>query len=350
MINQQRLGAIGDGIFINDHLGDILLARQFVHHVQQGVFQNRSQSTRPGLACQGLLGNRLQCSRTDFQFGAFHLQQLGVLLDQGIFWLQQNLDQGLLIQFIERRNHWQTSNQRWNQAELEQIVRLSRQQNFAGSLLGLALDVRRETYAALYRTLGNDLCQAIKRTTTNKHDVGRVNLHEILVRMLAPALWRHRCHSAFDQLEQRLLHAFTGDITGNRWIVRFTRNLVDFIDIDNTSLCLLDFVIAILQQLLNDVLDVFTNVAGFCQGGSISNHKRHIEHACQCLRQQRLARTGWTDQQNIALGQFDIILLAEMLEALVMVVHRYRQNALGSCLTDHILIEQLGNFLRGWQV
>jgi len=39
-----------------------------------------------------------------------------------------------------------------------------------------------------------------------------------------------------------------------------------------------------------------------------------------------------------------------MLETLVMVVHRYRQDALGSGLADHVLIQQFGNFLRCRQV
>ncbi len=35
MVNQQRLCAIGDGVLINDYLGNILLVRQVEHHIQQ---------------------------------------------------------------------------------------------------------------------------------------------------------------------------------------------------------------------------------------------------------------------------------------------------------------------------
>ena len=41
---------------------------------------------------------------------------------------------------------------------------------------------------------------------------------------------------------------------------------------------------------------------------------------------------------------FDFVFLAQVLEALVVVVHRHRQDALGRLLTDHILVEQFGDF------
>ena len=48
-----------------------------------------------------------------------------------------------------------------------------------------------------------------------------IDLHEILIRVLAPALWRYRCNRALDQFEQGLLYAFTGNVPGYRWVVRF---------------------------------------------------------------------------------------------------------------------------------
>ena len=105
-----------------------------------------------------------------------------------------------------------------------------------------------------------------------------------------------------------------------------------------------------MQQLLDDVFNVFTHVTGFGQGGGIRNHERHIEQPRQRLRKQRLAGPGRPDEQDVALGKLDFIGLAEMLEALVMVVNRDRKNALGGFLADHVRIKDRADFLRRWQV
>jgi len=53
-----------------------------------------------------------------------------------------------------------------------------------------------------------------------------------------------------------------------------------------------------LQQLEDDVLNVFTNIAGFSQRRRVGHGERHVEDARQRLRQQRLAAPGRTDQQE----------------------------------------------------
>ena len=141
-----------------------------------------------------------------------------------------------------------------------------------------------------------------ERAAADEQDVGRVDLQEILVRVLAPALRRHAGHGAFDQLEQRLLHALARHVAGDRGVVGLARDLVDLVDVDDAALGALDFVVAALQQLLDDVLDVLAHVAGFGQRGGIGHHEGHVEHARQRLGQQRLARAGGADQQDVALG------------------------------------------------
>ena len=159
--------------------------------------------------------------------------------------------------------------------------------------------------------------------------------------MFAPALGRHAGHGAFDQLEQGLLHALARHVTGDGRVVGLARDLVDLVDVDDALLGPLDLVVAALQQLLDDVLDVFTDIAGFRQRGGIGHHERHVEHARQGLGQQRLARTRGADQQDVALGELDIILLGLFLVAktLVVVVHRHRQDALGVILADDVVVQ-----------
>eukprot|EP01022_Parablepharisma_sp_SALTPOND_P014695 TRINITY_DN2018_c0_g1_i2.p1 TRINITY_DN2018_c0_g1~~TRINITY_DN2018_c0_g1_i2.p1 ORF type:complete len:1935 (-),score=514.39 TRINITY_DN2018_c0_g1_i2:42295-48099(-) len=314
------------------------------------MLQDGTQAARTGLARQRLLGDGVHGGRADFQLGAFHLQQLGVLLDQGVLGLDQDLDQGVLIQLVQGGDHRQATDQFRDQAELDQVFRLGIEQDFRIGLLGLALDAGREADAALLGTIRDDLGQAIECAAADEHDVGRVDLHEILVRMLAATLRRYRGHGALDKLEQGLLHAFAGHVAGNRRVIRLARNLVDFVDVDDALLGFLDFVIAVLQQLLDDVLDVLADIAGFGQRGRIGDHEGNVEHACQGLRQQRLAGARRADQQDVALGQFDIVLLAQVFQALVVVVHRHRQDTLGSDLPDHVLIQQVADFLGGRQI
>lgn len=83
--------------------------------------------------------------------------------------------------------------------------------------------------------------------------------------------------------------SITRDVSGDRGVVCFARNFVDFVDVNNAALRFFDFVVAALQELLHNVLDVFAHITGFGQGGRIRHHKRHIEHFGQSLGQQSLA-------------------------------------------------------------
>src|SRR4249920_865786 len=165
--------------------------------------------------------------------------------------------------------------------------------------------------------------------------------------MLAPALRRHRRDGAFDDLEQRLLYAFARDVTGDRGVVGFAADLVDLVDIDDPALGALDIVIGRLQQLEDDVLDILADIPGFGERCRIRNGEGHIEDARERLRQQRLARAGRPDQQDVRLRELDVIVLGLMFEPLVVIVNGDRKHLFGMILTDHIVIENLAYFLRG---
>ena len=80
------------------------------------------------------------------------------------------------------------------------------------------------------------LLQSNKGSANDEEDVGGVNGCELLVRMLAATLRRHIGNRAFQNLEQRLLHAFTGNIAGDGRILILAADLVDLIDIDDAGL------------------------------------------------------------------------------------------------------------------
>ena len=67
--------------------------------------------------------------------------------------------------------------------------------------------------------------------------------------MLAPALRGDVGDGAFEDLEQRLLHAFAGDIASDRRVFVLAADLIDFVDVDDALLALGDIAIGGLKQL-----------------------------------------------------------------------------------------------------
>src|SRR5438132_3561138 len=96
--------------------------------------------------------------------------------------------------------------------------------------------------------------------------------------MLTSALRRNVCYRAFEDLQQRLLHALAGDVACDRRVVALAADLVDLIDVDNAALRLLFVVSRGLIQLEDDVLDVFADVTRFGQRRGIDDGEWDGEH------------------------------------------------------------------------
>src|SRR5690606_2313963 len=127
----------------------------------------------------------------------------------------------------------------------------------------LGLDRSRKANARALGAVADHLVQAVESATADEQDVGGVDLDEILVRMLAPALRRHGGNRALDQLEQSLLDALARYVARDGRVVRLARDLVDLVNVDDATLRLFDFIVAVLQQLLDDVLDILAHITGF---------------------------------------------------------------------------------------
>ena len=158
------------------------------------------------------------------------------------------------------------------------------------------------------------------------------------MRMLPSALRRNIGHGSFQELQQCLLHALAGDIACDGGILALSCDLVDFINVDDPALRTFDIEFGRLQELDDDVLHIFAYIACFCQGRRIGNCERNIQHLRHRLGKQRLAAAGRSDQQNVALLQFDIVFHAVQ-NPLVVVVHRNREDLFGPVLSDDILIQ-----------
>ena len=127
--------------------------------------------------------------------------------------------------------------------------------------------------------------------------------------VLAPALRRHRGGRPLEDLQQRLLHAFAGDVAGDRRVVGLARDLVDLVDVDDPGFGLFDVVVGGLDQLQQDVLDVLADVAGLGQRGRVGDREGDVEDAGEGLGEQRLAAAGRAEQHDVRLLQLDLGLL-----------------------------------------
>src|SRR5581483_3676017 len=162
------------------------------------------------------------------------------------------------------------------------------------------------------------------------------------MRMLSPALRRDIGNRAFQNFQQCLLNAFAGNVARDRGVFVFATDLIDFVDIDDAGLGPSYIALGGLQQLQDNVLDVFADVARFGERGGVHNSERDVQHLCQSLGQQGLARAGRTDQKDVGLGQFDAVAspLPVHIDPLVVVVHGDCQLLLGLLLADDVFIQE----------
>ena len=170
------------------------------------------------------------------------------------------------------------------------------------------------------------------------------------MRVLAPALRRHAGRGAFQDLEQGLLHPFARHVAGDGGVVGLAGDLVDLVDVDDAGLGLLDVEVGRLDELEQDVLHVLAHVAGLGEGGGVGDGERHVEDAGQGLRQQGLAAAGGAEQEDVGLLQLDLVVGGRHLHALVVVVDRHREGALGLFLPDDVVGEDRVDLLGLGQV
>src|ERR1043166_7643305 len=170
--------------------------------------------------------------------------------------------------------------------------------------------------ATLYHFFKTD-----ERATADEENVGCVDGEKFLVRMFAATLRRNIRDSAFQDLQQRLLHAFTRYVASDRRVLVLATDLVDFVDVDDALLRALDVTIRGLQQCENDVLDVFTDVACFGQRRRIDDREWNGEHASESLCEQRLARAGRSDQKDVCFLNLDVRTTTTELDAFVVLIN-----------------------------
>jgi len=329
-----------DYVFTDDDFLHTSARRHVVHDVEHGGFENGSQPASSAVSFERQTSHRSKRAFRELQLHAVHVEQALVLLHQAVTGLGENVDERFFIELVQRRDDGQAANEFGNQTELEQVFGLHLREHIAELELFLRLDVRAETQGVLTDTALDDVVQADEGSTADEQNVGRIDLQEILLRMFTTTLGRNVRDSAFDDLQKSLLNAFARHVTRDARVVALPADLVDFVDVNDTALRSLDVVIGVLQELHDDVFDVFTDITRLGQRRGISNGERHIDDFCQRLRQEGFSGPGRTEQKNVGLLQLDIVRMNATIDALVVVVHSNRENLLRAMLAHDIVIER----------
>src|SRR5205807_2455967 len=239
-----------------------------------------------------LFRDRFQRVARELQLDAVELEELAVLLHQGVLGLDEDANERLLVEVRHGADDRQAADELGDETELEQVFGQDLGEDDAEVLLVRPADVGAEAHALVADASLDDLLDAGERTTADEEDVGGVDLDELLVGMLAAALGRHRGGGALEDLQQRLLHALARDVTGNRRVLALAGDLVDLVDVDDAGLGLLDVVVGGLDELEEDVLDVLADVARLGQRRGVGDGEGHVEHAGERLGQEGLAAAG----------------------------------------------------------
>src|SRR5205085_1601761 len=124
---------------------------------------------------------------------------------------EQNLFEILDLELIEHGHDRQAADELRDHAEADQILRRHAAHHLVRREI-VVLGVDMESERALAEAFLDDLVEAHKRAAANEENVRRVDLNVFLVRMLAAALWGNVASRAFENFEQRLLHAFAGNV------------------------------------------------------------------------------------------------------------------------------------------
>lgn len=143
----------------------------------------------------------------------------------------------------------------------------------------------------------------------------------------------------FDDLEKRLLHALARHVTRDGEVFGLAGDLVYLVDVDDTHLRAIDIVIGGGDELEQDVFDVLAYISGLGERRCVGNGKGDVEYTRERLGQKRLATACGTEQQDVALGKLDLVILGTQAQgnALVVIVDGNGKRLLGIFLADDVL-------------
>src|SRR5437773_6207599 len=333
--------AVQDDLARDDALLEPLDGRQLVHDLEHDLLQDRPEPARAGPPLERLLRDGRHRVVRELQADLLEVEVLLVLLDDRVLRLPQDADERRLVEVVERRDDGQPADELGDEPVLQEVLGLDHRQEVAHPAFLAPFDLRAKAHAGAPDARLDDLVEPDEGAAAEEEDVRRVDLDELLVRMLPPALGRHVGDRALEDLEQGLLDAFPGDVPGDRGILGLARDLVDFVDVDDAALRPLHVIVRRLEQAQDDVLDVLADVARLRERGGVGDRERHAQHLGERLREEGLAGARGADHEDVRLLQLDVARLAARLIPLIVIVDRDGEDLLGPLLADHVLVEDV---------
>ena len=316
----------------DDHLLDPVEAGQVEHRLEQDRLHDGAEAAGAGLALDGALRDRGERIGVEVQLDVLHLEEPLVLLDQRVLRLGQDLHERDLVEVLERRHDRQPADEFRDQAEL---------QRSSGSTRRNSSPVLRSSGDPTVAPKPIDVLRPRSEMILSRPEKAPPQMNRMLVvstcRNSCCGCLRPPCGGTLAIVPSMIFSSAccTPSPDTSRVIDGLSdlrRDLVDLVDVDDAALRALDIVIGRLQQLQDDVLDVLADIAGFGQRRRIGHGEGHVEDARERLREQRLAAAGRADQQDVGLGQLDVVVARGVVEPLVVIVDGDREDLLGVVL------------------
>ena len=137
--------------------------------VEEQCLTNTTQAAGADLVLEGFLDDEVDHAGGKFQLDALQFEDLGVLFQQRVLGLGEDIVQCLAVQGIKVGDHRQAANNFRDEAELFQVGGGDELQEV---LLGhLAFVFALETHALVLDPSGDDLVDAIKCATADEEDI-----------------------------------------------------------------------------------------------------------------------------------------------------------------------------------
>ena len=148
--------------------------------------------------------------------------------------------------------------------------------------------------------------QVAEGAGADEEDVCGVDLDEVVLVPVLGHVERDEDLASFEQLEQRLLHAFTADVAaagaGAR-AVAASGDLVDLVDEDDAPLRLFDGVVGLEEELGDHDLHVLAVITGFGVLGGVDDSEGDTEAGREVAGDVGLSAAGGADEQDVGLPQ-----------------------------------------------
>src|SRR2546426_2014726 len=341
-----RFEGVADRALRDDAALDLGSRGDLEHRVEQGLFDDRLQRARTGAAQQRQLRDRIERSLLEDELDVVEREELLVLLDERVLGLGEDAHDVLLVEVVQGDDDRQAADELRDEAVLQEVLRLQVLQGLGDDLLLGPVVRRAKPDRPPPDALLDDLLEAVESAAADEQDVGRVDLDEILVRVLPTALRGDIGHGALEDLQQRLLHAFAADVPRDRRVVRLARDLVDLVDVDDAALGAADVEVSGLDETQQDVLDVLADVARLGEARRVRDGEWDVEDLGERLREIGLATSRRPDEQHVRLRQLDVTDRLGGADPLVVVVDLDREHFLRAFLADHVLVERGADRLR----